>query len=154
MKADAADVCWLLPGSQILDDLQQSSFGRQIEWIPICSSGNCREGDALAVQFPGETQALTVNRPEQVCFLETTSLPDWPDCMEDVAGGESAGIGNHCMTCRTTFWITFPRLLHRQRSSRSMDGSIHTSTSSQSRVGGIHDGVGLLERNISHIQFQ
>jgi len=91
-----------------------------------------------------EANRLTMAACQGRSFAAITTAIDRADCMNDVFGGQPSSFGDYRLPGRQAPDLAddFPALGKDRGAPGAMDGTIHSATAKQRRIGGIHDGVG------------
>ena len=100
----------------------------------------------------GDLQGATVGRGEQIGFAGGPARPDGSDGMNHVVGGQPTAGGANGVAGGAASDLA--ALGHDVGSTGAVDGAIHASAAPEGRVGGVHDGVHLLDGDVALDQGQ
>src|ERR1035438_465120 len=80
--------------------------------------------------------------------------PDRTDGVDDVARRQASRGSCDCLSGGKTADApdNLPAGIEDRWASGAMDGAIHTATAEQGRVGGVHDGIGLLASDVARAE--
>lgn len=103
-----------------------------------------------------EAEAFSIAGGQQLRLPLLTVPPDGSNGMDDVSGWQITPASDHRLTGLTTSLVSPYRstFLQNGRSSSSVDGSIHSTTPQQARIGRIHDRVDLLVDDVALYEFE
>ncbi len=112
------------------------------------------KGDAFTVVFDGQFQAASVGAGQQFGLSMLSTVPDRSHRVEDVFGGQLPGGGHYGRTGGTASGVQAICRLHDAGAPAAMNRSVHPAAAGEPSVGGIHDGVHSLVRDITRYQLE
>lgn len=131
----------------------QGILGGQIDREAVDAGADRGEGDARAVMLHGQFQAASVGGAQQVGLTFPAAAPDGADRVEDELRRQRPGRTRDGIAGRAAERIAFASLLMDSRSRRAMNRPVDSAADVQLRVGGVHDRIDLLARDVPLHEF-
>src|SRR5271157_5190807 len=123
--------------------------------ISVGSSRDRGKCDGRKLQLIRNADGLAMAARQRLRFAAVTTAPDRADGVNDVLRAQPPSRGGYCLSrgkpsdARDNLFTGFQNL----RASGAMDCAVHASATEQRRVGGVHNGVGLLARDVARARY-
>ncbi len=137
--------------SYVCGDGVKSNAGCTLDGKSVDAGAYGRKGNGCDAVFQRQTKGVLVGAPQKCLLVVCSAPPDGSHGVDDKSGSQMAAAGNDRLAGRT-FALRCPdsfALFENPRSTGTMNSSIDASTAQQAGVCRIHNGVGILDRDIA-----
>jgi hypothetical protein len=145
-------LAWLL--MKQLNCRGQGNLAGRLERIAVGTGAESWQSNGATLVLDGKFQRSPIGRLQQFCFAALAASPAGTNGVDHITGAQITRCRNDGVSRSASVRMETLGIGHDFRTATAMDGSINPTTARQMLIGGVDDGIDLLERNIADLQFQ